>query len=96
MYSTSSPNLITKLYQEEINEYNLTVKRAQKLQEISANEHLLNIISQQPPDPVAQKLDESAQKINTLSFATKSQETTHHDDKKVQHSKSLNRFSSKE
>ena len=80
------PNLHTKLYEEDIQDYNSAVEHAQKLQEISINEHLLNTISQPPPDPVAQKLDELAQKINTLSFAMKSQETTDHDDKKVQHS----------
>ena len=77
------PNLRTKLYEEGIENYNSAVERAQKLQEISVNEHLLNTISQQPPDLVAQKLDELAQKINTLSFATKSQETAHQADKKV-------------
>ena len=41
------------------------------------NEHLLNTISQKPTDPVAQKLDEIAKKINTLSFAAASQESAH-------------------
>ena len=49
-----SPNLRTKLYQENIQDYSLAIECAQKLQEISMNEYLLNIISQQPTDPVAQ------------------------------------------
>ena len=83
------PNLRTKLYEEEINdyEYSLAVECAQKLQEIFANEYLLNTITQQPPDPVAPKIDEIAHKMNTLSFAAKSQESAHEADKKMHHKK---------
>ena len=91
-----SSNIRTKLYEEEIQNSNLAVERAKNLQDINTNEHLLNTISQQPPDPVAQTLDELAQKINTLSIATKSQETPHQLDRKVQQPKSLNKFSPKE
>ena len=90
------PNLRTKLYEEGVDDYKSAVERAQKLQEISINEHLLNTISQQPPDPVVQRLDELTQKINTLSFASKPQETTHDDDNAIKHSKGLNKFSPKQ
>ena len=33
-------NLRTKLYEEEIQDYNLAIERAQKLQDITTNEHL--------------------------------------------------------
>ena len=51
------------------------------------SEYLLNTISQQPTDPVAQKLDEIAQKINTLSLAAKSQKSAHEADKKCSNKK---------
>ena len=96
LHTTLPPKLHTKLYEEEVNEYALAVERTQWLQEISTNENLLHTISQQPPDPVVQKLEELAQNINTLSFSTKSQETAHQADKEVPQPKSLNRFSPKE